>query len=196
MKYENKKNPVLDGANAKKIVIEYGLSELFASGSTADLYKGEFDFLRRLSIDAGSHNILVYGSDSNFNFPKVIHDYGIVGISDEEPEDRYWLLDIERCYPFSEDYDKYIQLISALSKINEVLQDNDPADCDLARKCISKHCVVFEKHGLLQTLTFIVEFADKYDLNVDLSPSNFMLNKNKDVVAVDPVFGPDPCVFE
>lgn len=192
----NKQQPVLDGVNAKIITEKYGLNELCISGSTADLYKGNCDSLRRLTIDAGSHNLLVSGSETNYNFPNVIRDYGIVGISDDEPEDRYWLLDVERCYYFSEDFDKYIPLISALSEINEILQDNDPADCNFARKCISKYRAIFEKYSLLSTINYIVEFADMYQLNLDFSPSNFMLSEDKDVVATDPVYGPDPEVFE
>jgi hypothetical protein len=53
--------PVLDGKNAIAIVNQYDLKHLYVSGSTADLYRGDGNTLRRLSNDAGSHNIIVDG---------------------------------------------------------------------------------------------------------------------------------------
>lgn len=188
--------PSLDGENARRIVERYGLNELFAVGSSADLYKSTGSDVLRLSIDAGSHQILVHGSRANHRFPRVIRDFGKVGVSDLDGEDNYWLLEVERCHPMSVDFDHHEPLISALLAIDDELQSEDPGDCVLASALCRKNAPVFREFGIQSTMEFIISFAGKYGLNVDVHPSNFMLNNKGLVVAVDPVFGPDPTVFD
>lgn len=187
---------ILDGDNAKNVVLEFGLKTLLFSGSTADFYASSInDRVQRLSLDAGSHNILVHGYRDGFAFPRIYKDFGVVGISDEDSDDRYWLLEVEKCSSHLPATERFENLVNSLGKINDELQFNNPGDYKLGRALIYQHRSSFEEHGILETITYIVDYAERYFLNLDLHPGNFMIDKTSKIVAIDPVYGPDPAVF-
>ena len=186
---------ILTGTNAQEITKDYGLERLLASGSSADIYSSGGDSIHRLSTDAGSHNLLVSGSYSKYAFPLVHNNYGAVGVSDDDSEDYYWLLSAEKCFHYDPLDERYTAFASALLKVDDLLQESDPADHKLARRLIMDNSRIFRELDLMSTMLFIVEYAAQYSLNIDVHPSNFMLNQEGDIVAVDPVFGPDPAVF-
>ena len=104
-------------------------------------------------------------------------------------------MDVEECNCLSSDFDKYKPLISALYDVSNVLDEADMSDYVLARECLDRYRNVFECYSINPTLDYILKFAHEYGLDVDVSPSNFMLNQDGCVVATDPVFGPEPSCF-
>jgi len=187
--------PFLKGENAEMIIQKYELNDFIKSGSSSNIYNGNDYTIRRLSTDAGSHNIVVQGYKAGLSFPKIYANYGAVGISDEDSDNRYWLMDVEKCICLSSNFDKCKLLISALYDVCNVLDESDKQDYVLAREYLDKYKNVFECFSLNPTLAYILTFAREYALDVDVSPSNFMLNQEGNVVATDPVYGHEPDNF-
>lgn len=179
-------DPVLFGPKAQSIIVKYALKSLLDKGSSADIYQASEDSIYRLSIDAGSHNMIVQGDAKGLQFPRVIHDYGNVGeVDDDDFEDAcYWLGEFEMCRKIDQSdivYKPFVDLI-----------DSAPAR-DLERpdaiEYLKNYKDAFEKFGLYGTMKFIIDLTASGDVVMDIDVSNFMLNRKGNIVVTDLVYG-------
>lgn len=117
----------------------------------------------------------------------MLQDFGCVGIADDYSGDRYWLGVFEECRPLSVN-DAFHRELSAFL---DSLEDNCPDSAD-ALQAIKTHRRPLSGLRIVDTLYYTVEFADTHGLDLDLSITNFMVNQQGGLVAVDIVYGADP----
>lgn len=190
------KTRLFEGPGVDLIRSRYSLTDYVTRGSSAELYRHSPGALWRLSTDAASHNLMVEGSAAKLAFPRVLTDCRSVGISDQTDWDRYWLGAFEECLPIDESaWPAFTAFVNGLRDICDEHGIEARHGLGVHRSFVASNATLLTELELLESLHFVLAFAERNEADLDINLTNFMLSPARHIVITDAVHGCSPDMF-